>query len=311
MGHNPPLKVNIIADLEKSIRENYRLIQEYETLKDISVDPLEIRRANHFIEKRKPLLKELLARHLALCTKLGYQIPNDIVDVGADFSIFDVERHNPLGNHTSEITQKNIALYTQAILAIKDDMKVTVGTGFLAQYAKNTYILTCAHVVHAFGKKEGDKVNVKFFASKKDLQTEICWLRVPPNTNPNDWDAFEDIAVIKPVIASSSVRIPLTLRTKITSISEEYHCFAYVKTRRPRGVWIDHIRFGEKVDGGFIELEQQGKNVITHGASGSPVSDTHGMILGMIQAVYDKDRVAYLTPTEIILNVLESIEEEK
>lgn len=77
------------------------------------------------------------------------------------------------------------------------------------------------------------------------------------------------------------------------------------------GDWIKGISCEYRLADGFCKLSQSGKNRIRPGASGAPVcheQGSDGVIIGMVYGFKEEDEeTAYLIPSEIILEVLSSL----
>jgi hypothetical protein len=67
------------TDLEKHIRESYRLIQQYEDILRLSDDPKEQMRAQRNVQEQHQLIKRYLAEYVPLCEDLNLAVPEDIV----------------------------------------------------------------------------------------------------------------------------------------------------------------------------------------------------------------------------------------
>lgn len=73
-------------DLEKNIRESYRLICEYEEIQRLHPDPRERMRAQHLISDQQELIRRYLSEYIPLCQRLGLQTAPDILELIISFS---------------------------------------------------------------------------------------------------------------------------------------------------------------------------------------------------------------------------------
>lgn len=72
-------------DLERHIRESYKLIREYEDIRRLSDEPKEQVRSQRAIEEQWNLVKGFLEEYLPLCKRLEASIPTDLVEIAARF----------------------------------------------------------------------------------------------------------------------------------------------------------------------------------------------------------------------------------
>ena len=68
-------------DLEKSIRDSYKLIHEYEDILYLSPDPKEKSRARRAIEEQWEFVKSYLAEYIPLCQRLSFSMPQDVMEI--------------------------------------------------------------------------------------------------------------------------------------------------------------------------------------------------------------------------------------
>ena len=73
-------------DLEKNVRESYRLICEYEEIQRLHPDPRERMRAQHLISDQQELIRRYLSEYVSLCQRLGLQTSPDILELITSFS---------------------------------------------------------------------------------------------------------------------------------------------------------------------------------------------------------------------------------
>lgn len=212
-----------------------------------------------------------------------------------------------LGNGSKTADYKQVDYYS-AIVAILNDSNIIAGTGFLVQYSQNLYIVTCAHVTN---KQEGEIVYIKPFNSTDNIKAIVMWMRTPTKKKATHWIAEDDITILKVETSLLADMKPQILFPEIGFEGKsDCYGYAYLKSFAPRGSLLKNISCANLVDGGFVELKQEGPIFIESGASGSPLSDVEGKIIGMIQSTKPKMQVAYLTPVGTILNVLEKMNKE-
>ena len=70
-----------INDLESAIRESYGLIREYQDIIRLSDDPREKKRAERAVAGQWDLVRGYLAEYEPLCTRMGYQVPDDVAEI--------------------------------------------------------------------------------------------------------------------------------------------------------------------------------------------------------------------------------------
>ena len=68
-------------DLEKSIRESYQLVREFETIRQDTDNPKEKRRAERAIEEQWEFIKGYLAEYVRICQHLALAIAQDIAEI--------------------------------------------------------------------------------------------------------------------------------------------------------------------------------------------------------------------------------------
>lgn len=96
-------------DLERHIRESYRLIHEYEDILRLATDPKEQARARRTIEEQWALIVEYLDEYLPLCRRIGTPLPADIAEVAAHFEAATERRVPPEGpGHIPHIEQEPV-----------------------------------------------------------------------------------------------------------------------------------------------------------------------------------------------------------
>ena len=69
------------SDLEKHIRESYKLIGEFEEILRLSDNPKEQARSRRAIKEQWELIKGYLAEYVPLCERLSLAIPEDITEI--------------------------------------------------------------------------------------------------------------------------------------------------------------------------------------------------------------------------------------
>lgn len=72
-------------DLERFIRESYRLIREYEDIQRLHPDPKERMRAQLLIDEQQRLVINYLKEYALLCQRLGLSIAADISELAISF----------------------------------------------------------------------------------------------------------------------------------------------------------------------------------------------------------------------------------
>ncbi|MCL4301655.1 MAG: serine/threonine protein kinase [Anaerolineae bacterium] len=195
--------------------------------------------------------------------------------------------------------------YSSTILAILDDDGDVVGTGFLVSHQGKVYAITCAHVLSEANKAKDQVVKLIHYSSKiGSLDAQVLWCQIPENTKPERLTARQDTAILK-IISPLRAGLPLAH----LEVPQNYRgitkcwCYAYVRSKGIIGDWIRGISCMEELSQQLVKLSQTGATKLEPGASGAPLSDSQGNLIGMIRAIYGNE-IAYLIPSEVILEVL-------
>lgn len=198
--------------------------------------------------------------------------------------------------------------YSRALFAIMDKSKSPIGTGFLVLYGGEIFGVTCGHILYKMELSIGDDITVQHFdPDVGNFPGRVVWLGFSGVSEPENWSAKQDIAVISMgKVPKNTSRLVLHSDLVAPLGRVQCWCFGYVQSKRPRGAWIDGLTCESRVGKGFIQLNQSGKVQIEPGASGAPVCDERGNVVGMLQSVLGS-RIAYLIPSETILEVVSSI----
>lgn len=202
-------------------------------------------------------------------------------------------------------------IYESIIIGIlDDDTGKAMGTAFITRHGNRNFIVTCAHVIKELNKHENDNIRLSRMESSTEFQGKIIWYRPSEIKSDHDWSALEDVCVIEASTdLSATEQLPLKAidKDKYISLSNCW-CFGYLIGTGSRGASFEKISCKETLQGAdFVELEQTGKDRIGTGVSGAPLysPDVPG-IIGIIQSIRGSD-IAYLIPSYVIHNILETI----
>lgn len=201
--------------------------------------------------------------------------------------------------------------YRSSIVAIVDATNSIVGTGFISRYDGKQYVITCAHILKILKKVVGDHVQLRHFdIHLGELGARVKWLQSAVDLGSNNGNAKQDIAVLE-LIEPLLDLTPLQLKDCRKCSDGKKDCWCYGYLEGTMGDWIKGISCEYRLADGFCKLSQSGKNRIRPGASGAPVcheQGSDGVIIGMVYGFKEEDEeTAYLIPSEIILEVLSSL----
>ena len=202
-------------------------------------------------------------------------------------------------------------------IALINETREVLGTGFWVVLAQKPYLVTCAHVLKQLSCSEGDLVKARTFDSNiQDLDLEVLWYKVPKEISDRDWTARQDITILRPVskisahnsivclgnlLPLSSKSMSLTNYKKPTNL----YSFGYPALKRLKGESFSRLVFDEQVGNGFIKLLNLGHIEVEGGVSGAPLCHIEeNQLVGMIHAKLGTDLV-YCIPSTTILEVLD------
>jgi serine/threonine protein kinase len=255
-----------------------------------------------------------MPKELDLCLQKAIEInPDDRFTSWEDFqhelsSVLEKSKSNlPMFSEGISLRKS----YQHTIFAVPDKLGEPLGTGFLLARHGTFWAVTCGHLMLNLGKTLRDEVRLEHFDSEVGFFTGlIAYLMYPDSMSPRFWSAKEDICIMK---ASLDFEWPksLYLADVIPLPVHECFCFGYILSRQPRGAFIEHISVVNEAPRGFVELRQSRSSEssdpsIEEGASGTPLCDSAGKLLGIVQAAHGRN-VAYLIPMKTILDLIDKI----
>lgn len=213
--------------------------------------------------------------------------------------------------------------YNLTIVAIRDMVRVDtgserqlgiIGTGFLVSFHNITYVVTCRHVIKE--KEIADEVNLFHFRSR-ELIAKVRLLPVfitkesksTSATQDHKLAAQSDVCILEVTSSLPSDLRPFSFDDFQDHINDtKCWCFGYVEQKKEKGSWIEDLICEESVSGEFIRISQpnESKIKVKRGASGAPLANDEGKIIGMIHARTDNE--AYFIPSRIIKQTLLSLQ---
>lgn len=208
--------------------------------------------------------------------------------------------------------------YLKAIVAVKkiecnmEKDSPYAGTGFLVSFENKTYAVTCAHVLKDIKPdyKEGESVELKPVPLDNTLQAIICWMQAPNDVGPKNWNAKQDIAILRLEESLPSKLCPFKIN-QIPYNNAECMCFGFVERRGIKGDWLGKILCKDQppLGDGSVELQLLNKHPIESGASGAPLINEKGNIVGMVQAKSGKGNTGFMIPISRIIDIFEDIKD--
>lgn len=188
----------------------------------------------------------------------------------------------------------------QALVRIQDSDGNIYGAGFLVCCNQ---ILTCAHVVADSLKVSRNVIEVPTQPVFLDFPL-LDKKSTPLSAVIKYWDVTADIALLELLTEVPNSTLPIIL----DDVDDYSYCdFGVCGFPKDMGDWTYGKMLG-KLENGYIQVESETAHRIQGGYSGGPVWHiTEERLAGMVVASDEsqpKDKIAYIIPTSVILNIL-------
>lgn len=187
--------------------------------------------------------------------------PYRIIHKNQTFNPLDIRKcvDEILSNEGNESSEKK--MHTSAVMAVVVDQKV-IGNCFIAiDECSRDLVITCAHVLVKFQIEEGSVVSlVSSGSGTGGIKATVCWSR-HPESDPKDWSAREDVAILKPLDQIPSEIIRLKLERSPDDSPKDGSFFGYCEQPRCRGDWFRKYFFSRSCHRGLHSNETPGTRI--------------------------------------------------
>jgi S1-C subfamily serine protease len=192
----------------------------------------------------------------------------------------------------------------------------SAGTAFLARRPNDpqVYILTVHHLLGPDGGFAEliphDQVPTFVLGIRIDelfgqpTWHDVAGCNVPPGGDPDG--PLADLAAFK-ISGVADNQAPV-LAVALPAIGDNVWVIAHVRGGVPEGMFIHHARVTE-VGGQWLVCEFENPQIVTNGASGAPVINAGGQIVGIYRGHADENgrKYAFIIPSPLILKALQGL----
>lgn len=236
--------------------------------------------------------------------------PNErrVLQVFLGPTYFDLEKADvpcQVRDHHEDIESDGEGKYLKGVLSVIREYgsEVSYGTAFVVWFRYRYFIVTCAHVLQKLPQKPALNDYVFFRTTTNARVKGKLVIFNPPEKDPKDYSAKEDIAVCEMICENISEIVALEMRTSGLQELKGGSFFGFRSSSLRLGDWIKEISSVGGLALGFYKITCKTDVKDAKGFSGSPLIDNNWAVLGVVRAGYLREGY-HVIPCEIIQKAL-------